>query len=394
MARGVISLQTWSRCCLGSLRTSALSAACCVCSAAHLVPLPHQLERSAAIQPQETVSADDVARLSRSSLDSSTEARLQSLFAEKNLTNAAPSPTNADDVCSSPKEPAALRPDESQKKFVGKDAWKNWIDWDSPFREETDELNRRRHFFYHVDDRGRLFRRERAQPPPKSPNGEIRDAGFIGYFFSHVQPTLGFGRRPETDEHARIYAAEGYHFVCRRAHEAYWLSCNSAAVVFNQFTAADEHDTGVLQLLCPGGETAPSLDTKLNVEDLRMCSEGKLYHPVVTVAMCQQLQQQQQASSVDVDRPRQRLKLELLAVIDSRIAEQVLEYVQCVECPTLEHGAQTQGATGLVVRDPSWPTSKPAVPLQLVHQPLSAANEIGPVTHGVAKEELMVEGGD
>lgn len=392
----MISMQSRSRCCLASaqLRNSALSAACWLYPAAHLVPLPHQLERSAAIQPQETVSADDVARLSRSSLDSSAEARLQSLFAEKNLVETGPGAMTVDNVCSTPAEPAALWPDGSHKKFVGKDAWKNWIDWDSPFREETDELNRRRHFFYHVDDRGRLFRRERAQPTPKPPNGEIRDAAFIGYFFSHVQPTLGFGRRLETDEHATIYAAEGYQFVCRRAHEAYWLSCNSAAVVFNQFTAADEHDhrTGVLQLLCPGGETAASLDTELKVEDLRMCSEGKLYHPVVTVAMCQQ--HQQHASSVDVDRPRQRLKLELLAVIDSRIAEQVLEFAQCEECSTLEDGSQMQEDTGLVVRDPSWPASKPAIPLQLVHRPLSVANEIGPVTHGVAKEELMVEGGD
>jgi hypothetical protein len=48
------------------------------------------------------------------------------------------------------------------------------------------------------------------------------------------------------------------------------------------------------------------------------------------------------------------------------------------------------------VRDPSWPASKPSVPLQLVERPFSAANEIGPVTstHAVVKEELMVEAGD
>ena len=49
------------------------------------------------------------------------------------------------------------------------EAWKNWINWDSAYTEQTDELNRRRHFFYHVDNRGRLFRRELGEPPPKWP---------------------------------------------------------------------------------------------------------------------------------------------------------------------------------------------------------------------------------
>ena len=373
------------------------------------MPLPHQLERPAATQPHEAVSPDDVAKLSRSSLDSSTEARLQSLFAEKKLAESAPD-VHLGGACSgcAPTEPTvALRPDGLQKTFIGKDAWKNWIDWASPFREETDELNRRRHFFYHVDDRGRLFRRERGRPPPNWPRGEIRDAGFLGYFFSHVQPTLGVDKRLETHEHARLYASEGYRFVCRRAHEAYWLSCTSAPVVFNQFQAPGEHECrhAVLQLLCPGGETATRLDTELRVEDLRMCSEGKLYHPVVTVTMCQQQQEQQQqhkgqqVSSVepngDADKPRQRLKLGLLALIDSRIVGEVLEYAQCEACPTSGDG-QMQTKTGLVVRDPCWPDCKKAKPLRLIERPLSVAHEIGPAlsAHGSAKEELMVETGD
>ena len=51
-------------------------------------------------------------------------------------------------------------PDGTPKKFKGRDKWKNWVDWDSSFKEQTDELNRLRHYFFEVDSRGRLFRKE------------------------------------------------------------------------------------------------------------------------------------------------------------------------------------------------------------------------------------------
>ena len=166
-------------------------------------------------------------------------------------------------------------PDGTPKRFQGREAWKNWINWDSAYTEQTDELNRRRHFFYHVDNRGRLFRRELGEPPPKWPHGEIRDSAFLEYFFAHVQPAA------EAAE-AGGYAAQGYGFVSRRAHEAYWLSCASAPVVFNHFTtpAADGAEgAAVLRLLCPGGELAAALDTPLRVPELRMCAAGEPLAP-------------------------------------------------------------------------------------------------------------------
>jgi hypothetical protein len=38
--------------------------------------------------------------------------------------------------------------DNNWKKFSGAEEWKNWIDWDSPHKNLTDELNRKRHFFW------------------------------------------------------------------------------------------------------------------------------------------------------------------------------------------------------------------------------------------------------
>ena len=64
-------------------------------------------------------------------------------------------------------------PDGTPKKFSGKEAWKNWINFDSEFRELTDELNRARHFFFEVDAKGRLHRLELDQPGQRF--GHIRD---------------------------------------------------------------------------------------------------------------------------------------------------------------------------------------------------------------------------
>ena len=65
-------------------------------------------------------------------------------------------------------------PDGTPKKFRGREAWKNWIDWDSPHQTETDELNRARHYFWHVDSRGGLWRKELNHPDQTF--GQMRDA--------------------------------------------------------------------------------------------------------------------------------------------------------------------------------------------------------------------------
>jgi hypothetical protein len=103
--------------------------------------------------------------------------------------------------------------------------------------------------------------------------------------------------------------------------------------------------------------------------------------------------------SSDVDgseAPRQRVRLELLALIDSTIAERVLEYAHCSECGELEPDAEPGTGTGLVVRDPSWAPSDESVPLLLVEHPLLEVLELGPARAGMgsAREETLVETGD
>jgi hypothetical protein len=105
--------------------------------------------------------------------------------------------------------------DRTVQKFTGRDAWKNWVDWDSPHTEQTDELNRRRHFFYHVDSKGRLLRRELGADPPRWPQGQIRDSGFLEYVASHasISALNCLIRLPFRDCHWR--------FRCTAA----WLTC-------------------------------------------------------------------------------------------------------------------------------------------------------------------------
>jgi hypothetical protein len=99
-------------------------------------------------------------------------------------------------------------PDGTPKKFRGREAWKNWVRWDSPHREQTDELNRARHYFWHVDGRGRLWRKELDQPGRTF--GQMRDARTLDFFFSHMQ-------RNETG----LYAND-FPFISFRMHEHYF----------------------------------------------------------------------------------------------------------------------------------------------------------------------------
>ena len=181
-------------------------------------------------------------------------------------------------------------PDGTPKKFRGREAWKNWIDWDSPYREPTDENNRARHFFWHVDSRGRLWREELDRPGERF--GQMRDTRVLDFFFGHVQ-------RNETGLHGAEYP-----FVSFRMHEHYFTRCADAPVVFN-----DLRD-GELRHVCPDGELARSVTTRFDASALQLTPEGKLFHPVTTRA-------------TDADgAPRRE---ELMGLIESTTAQQLLE---------------------------------------------------------------------
>jgi len=187
-------------------------------------------------------------------------------------------------------------PDGKPKRFRGREAWKNYIDFDSPFKGQTDELNRQRHYFFHVDVRGRLWRKELHRLDGH--DGEIRDPRTLDFFFSHMQPN-------ESGLHEQLFP-----FISHRGHEHYFTSCDAAPVVFNELQA------GELRLLCPGGELATSLTTRFEPSELRLGKDGKLYHPLVTKGI----------DHVGA----QPHAVWMIALIESLTAQRLLEH--CEEC--------------------------------------------------------------
>ena len=187
-------------------------------------------------------------------------------------------------------------PDGTPKKFRGREAWKNWIDWESPHRQQTDELNRARHYFWHVDHRGRLWRKELDQPDRTF--GQMRDTRILDYFFGHMQRnTTG------------LYG--GYPFISFRMHEHYYTSCSDSPVVFNDLRE------GELRYICPEGELAKSVTTPFDPSRLRIDDDGRLFHPVTTKA---------------VDTPNGELRPEeLMALIEATTAQQLFEHCEVQE---------------------------------------------------------------
>ena len=194
-------------------------------------------------------------------------------------------------------------PDGTPKKFTGRDKWKNWIKWDSKFTEQSDELNRARHYFYELDARGRCFRRELSKLDGPH-DGQLRDPAILNHLFGHMQ-------RNTTGLYAELFP-----WVSRRMHEHYFTRCTDAPIVFN-----DLRD-GELRHLCPGGEIARAVSTRLTPSRLVVTREGKLLHPVVTKAAGQ------------AGEPARRE--ELMGLVESSTAQQLLESCEVREGPSGE----------------------------------------------------------
>jgi len=168
-----------------------------------------------------------------------------------------------------PLDPEMFWPDGTPKKFRGKESWKNWIAWDAPFRSQTDELNRQRHFFWEVDAKGALWRLELDQGSQRF--GQMRHLRVVDDFLGHLQRNQT-GLYPE------------FPFVSLRTHEHYFARwapalenvCMPLPLVFN-----DLRD-GELRHLVPGGGLAGKVTTPFDPASLRLTVDGHLLHPVWT----------------------------------------------------------------------------------------------------------------
>ena len=172
-------------------------------------------------------------------------------------------------------------PDGTPKKYQGKETWKNWINYDTEHNNLTDQLNRLRHFFWEVDAHGKLWRLEIDELDKNgkivgTPRrcGQMREAKILDFFF----PKLKLND-------SEMYS-EDFPFLVRRAHEMYycrtkWDPSNSKSypIVFNNLVNTNT----VLQHSCPGsGHVVKRIDTLFDPSKLRVDTEGRLFHPVVS----------------------------------------------------------------------------------------------------------------
>jgi hypothetical protein len=196
-------------------------------------------------------------------------------------------------------------PDGTPKKFQDpKEEWRNWINYDSEHTMLTDELNRKRIFFWEVDSKGRLWRKEVDHI--ESRFGEMKDVRIIDHFFGHVQ-------RNQTGEFE-----DGWPWVSYRMHERYYLRCAlsednegdiGAPVVFNDL------QEGHLIFMPPGGQLARSITTRFEPRLLRLSASFKLYHPVKTKALVEDLPGQ----------PRKYAMRTVPALIDVVTSQRILD---------------------------------------------------------------------
>ena len=174
-------------------------------------------------------------------------------------------------------------PDGTPKKFQGKEAWKNWINYNTDHNNLTDELNRLRHFFWEVDAHGKLWRLEidaldtegnMVGTPRRC--GQMREVKILDFFFPQLK----------TND-SEMYSKD-FPFLVRRAHEMYYCrttwdpnGVQSYPVVFNNL----EEDNTLLRHSCPGsGHIVRRVDTPFNPAKLRMDQGGRLFHPIASTS--------------------------------------------------------------------------------------------------------------
>ncbi|CAE7348420.1 C8orf82, partial [Symbiodinium sp. CCMP2456] len=163
-------------------------------------------------------------------------------------------------------------PDGTPKRFRGKDSWKNWINWDAPFRDPSDELNRQRRFFWEVDEKGALWRLELDRPNERF--GQMRHAKVVDDFFRHLQ-------RNRTG-----HFEDDFPFVSLKTHESYyarWAATRQRAPTEAPFVFNDLQQDHLVHIIAGSGSLAQSLTTPLEPSSLRLSRDGRLLHPVSTL---------------------------------------------------------------------------------------------------------------
>jgi len=135
--------------------------------------------------------------------------------------------------------------------------WQKWINYDSPYKAPDDELNRMRHYFYYVNNKGRLFRARIDKEDFLE--GEIRDDRFKDRFFSQLRRNADF-----------VDYLPSYSFLSINLYDHYFCRFAVSPVVFTDMNPEQEQLRFGATLLAP-----------FTPGNMKYCeSSGALFHPV------------------------------------------------------------------------------------------------------------------
>lgn len=147
----------------------------------------------------------------------------------------------------------ALRKIGTQKRWVH--FYPNPINFESEYQGANDKLNRLRHYFWVVDNRGRLWRRELN---PKAPlQGEMRQPDFKDKFFQKLHINNMKDVYPD------------FPYLSIRGKELNFVTCGHSPIVFHDLT--------------PEGDLvyANSLKIRFDPEAVVVDESGPIYHRVI-----------------------------------------------------------------------------------------------------------------
>jgi len=224
--------------------------------------------------------------------------------------------------------------DKQEEKLA---PWQKWINYESPFKSQTDELNRKRHYFWRVDSKGRMLRRELHVP--NETFGELKAPKARDLLLAVVKRnTTGQYIEPENGSETSSTTNNCFPFLAMRLHEHNFMQCEELSpIVYHDLVDSSDQSIcsrvdnslfklGVDYFLRFGSE----LKLPFHPDQLFVSKDGKLYHsykrsevinPHIPKSVAQHSKEDE---SVEEDT--------ILGLLDATVAQKLLSSIESKVC--------------------------------------------------------------
>ena len=228
---------------------------------------------------------------------------------------------------------AATDREDNKKKETEKLApWQKWINYESPFKTQTDELNRKRHYFWKVDAKGRMLRRELHAP--NETFGELKAPKARDLLLAVVKRNkTGFYIEPENGNTTNCFP-----FLAMRLHEHNFMQSEELSpIVYHDLV--DSSDVSVCSI--EGGALfrndtdyfmrfGSELKHPFRPDQLFVSSDGKIYHSylrseVINPHLPKSAQQHSTEGSVAEEEEEEE---KILGLLDVTLAQKLLSAIE------------------------------------------------------------------